>query len=64
MPRLNSLRIKEIYPGHGRLSDTPGDDLPKAVEYAHALLSDSKAFFEAFIKTRKLQTKSGYWQQK
>jgi hydroxyacylglutathione hydrolase len=61
---LNNLTIKEIYPGHGRLSDTPDEDLPKAVEYAQALLNDSKAFFEAFIKTRNLQAKSGIWRQK
>jgi len=61
---LNNLTIKEIYPGHGRLSNTPDEDLPKAVQYAQALLDDSKAFFEAFIKTRNLQAKSGIWQQK
>ena len=62
--RLSNLKIKEIYPGHGRLSNTPGEDLPKAVEYAERLLNDSKSFFEAFIKTRELQTRSGYWQKK
>ena len=62
--RLNNLKIKEIYPGHGKISNTPEEDLPKAVEYAQTLLNDSKAFFEAFIKTRELETKSGYWQQK
>ncbi len=62
--RLSNLKIKEIYPGHGRLSNTPNEDLPKAVEYAEKLLNDSKAFFEAFIKTRALQTRSGYWEEK
>ena len=62
--RLNNLRIKEIYPGHGRLSTTPEEDLPKAVENAQALLNDSKLFFETFIRTRELQVKQGYWKKK
>ena len=61
--RLNNLKIKEIYPGHGRLSNTPDEDLPKAVAYAQTLLNDSKMFFEAFIKTRELEEKSGYWRK-
>ena len=65
--RLNSLKVKEIYPGHGRVSNTPDEDLPKAVAYAQTLLNDSKMFFEAFIKTKELQEKrgflSGYWQE-
>jgi len=52
--RLNSLRIKEIYPGHGKVSNTPDEDLPKAVAYAQSLLNHSKMFFEAFVKTKAL----------
>jgi len=59
--RLNSLRIKEIYPGHGKSSDTPVEDLPRAVEYAAQLLADSTMLFEAFIKTRQLSGKTGHW---
>ena len=63
--RLSNLKIKQIYPGHGRASTTPDEDLPKAIVYARTMLDDSKAFFEAFIKTRKLQDKLGsafgYW---
>lgn len=55
--RLNNLKVKEIYPGHGRMSNTPDEDLPKAVAYAQTLLNDSKMFFEAFIKTRELKKK-------
>ena len=62
--RLNSLKIREIYPGHGKLSHTPDEDLPKAVEYAQTLLNNCKAFFEAFIKSRELKEKEGYWQEK
>jgi len=57
--RLNSLKIREIYPGHGRLSNTPDEDLAKAVVYAQTLFEDTKMFFEAFIKTRELEEKSG-----
>jgi hydroxyacylglutathione hydrolase len=63
--RLSNLRIKQLYPGHGRVSSTPDEDLPKAIVYAQTMLDDCKAFFEAFIKTRKPQDKLGsafgYW---
>jgi hypothetical protein len=59
------LKIKWIYPGHGKASSTPDEDLPKAIVYARTMLDDSKTFFEAFIETRKLQEKLGsafgYW---
>jgi len=63
MQRLSNLKVREIYPGHGRPSNTPDDDLPKAVAFAQTLLNDSKMFFEAFIKTRELEEKSGYWRE-
>jgi glyoxylase-like metal-dependent hydrolase (beta-lactamase superfamily II) len=63
--RLSNLKIKQLYPGHGRVSDTPDEDLPKAIVFAQTMLDDCKTFFEAFIKTRKLQDKLGsafgYW---
>jgi hydroxyacylglutathione hydrolase len=63
--RLSNLKIKQLYPGHGRVSSTPDEDLPKAIVYAQTMLDDCKTFFEAFIKTRKLQDKLGsafgYW---
>jgi glyoxylase-like metal-dependent hydrolase (beta-lactamase superfamily II) len=66
--RLSNLKVKEIFPGHGRLSHTPDDDLPKAIEYAQTLLNDCKTFFEAFINTRELQNKIGsafgYWKER
>jgi hydroxyacylglutathione hydrolase len=65
--RLSNLKIKEIYPGHGKVSGTPDEDLPKAITYAQTMLDDCKTFFEAFIKTRKLQDKLGtvfgYWKE-
>ena len=63
--RLSNLKIKQLYPGHGRVSITPDEDLPKAIVYAQTMLDDCKTFFEAFIKTRKMQDKLGsafgYW---
>ncbi|MFW6102305.1 MAG: MBL fold metallo-hydrolase [Chloroflexota bacterium] len=63
--RLSNLKSKHIYPGHGRVSSTPDEDLPKAIVYAQTMLNDCKTFFEAFTKTRKLQGKLGsafgYW---
>ncbi len=65
--RLSNLKIKEFYPGHGKVSSTPDEDLPKAIMYAQTMLNDCKTFFEAFIKTRKLQDKLGsafgYWKE-
>jgi hydroxyacylglutathione hydrolase len=63
--RLSNLKIKQLFPGHGRVSITPDEDLPKAIVYAQTMLDDCKAFFEAFTKTRKPQGKLGsafgYW---
>ncbi len=65
--RLSNLKVKQIYPGHGRVSNTPDEDLPKAIVYAQTMLDECKTFFEAFTKTRKLQGKLGsafgYWTQ-
>jgi hydroxyacylglutathione hydrolase len=63
--RLSNLKMKQFYPGHGRVSSTPDEDLPRAIVYAQMMLDDCKTFFEAFTKTRKLQDKLGsafgYW---
>jgi glyoxylase-like metal-dependent hydrolase (beta-lactamase superfamily II) len=65
--RLSTLKVKQMYPGHGRVSTTPDQDLPKAILYAQTMLDDCKTFFEAFTKTRKLQDKLGsafgYWKE-
>ena len=50
LQRLNSLRIKEIYPGHGRISETPEEDLNRALENAQVFVEDAKLFFEALAK--------------
>jgi hydroxyacylglutathione hydrolase len=47
LQRLSDLNIEEFYPGHGRISLTPRQDLQKALEDSRALLEESKALFEA-----------------
>jgi hydroxyacylglutathione hydrolase len=63
--RLSNLKMKQFYPGHGKVSDAPDEDLPRSIVYAQTMLDECKAFFEAFTKTRKLQDKLGsafgYW---
>jgi hydroxyacylglutathione hydrolase len=46
LQRLSDLRVEEFYPGHGRISTTPQEDLQKAVEESRAILEDSKVLFE------------------
>jgi hydroxyacylglutathione hydrolase len=62
---LSNLKMKRFFPGHGKVSDTPDEDLPRSIVYAQTMLDECKAFFEAFTKTRKLQGKLGsafgYW---
>jgi len=47
LERLSSLRVEEFYPGHGKVSVTPVDDLQKALASARSLLADSKILFKA-----------------
>ena len=37
--KLSTLKIDTICPGHGRISDTPDQDLEKAMRNAQALLT-------------------------
>jgi glyoxylase-like metal-dependent hydrolase (beta-lactamase superfamily II) len=36
--RLDSMKVKEIYPGHGEISKNPEEDMKKAITNAHKLL--------------------------
>lgn len=47
LQRLSALRIEEFFPGHGRISTTPDEDLKKAAEDSRVLLEDSKVLLEA-----------------
>jgi glyoxylase-like metal-dependent hydrolase (beta-lactamase superfamily II) len=44
---LNTLRIDELYPGHGKISKEPEKDMNKALQYAMSLFEDSKLLFQA-----------------
>jgi len=44
--RLSGLRVDEIYPGHGKISNMPQEDLQRAVDESRAILEDSKIIFE------------------
>jgi hydroxyacylglutathione hydrolase len=57
LQRLNSLKIVEMCPGHGRISYTPEQDIKQAVVYARTLMQDSKMLFEA-ITPKKSDTPS------
>jgi hydroxyacylglutathione hydrolase len=47
LERLSSLKIVELYPGHGQISLTPEQDMAQALSRAKTLLEDSKMLFEA-----------------
>jgi hydroxyacylglutathione hydrolase len=47
LERLKGLNSKLLLPGHGRLSDTPQDDVRIAIQRSHALLSDTAQLFDA-----------------
>ena len=47
LERLKGLDAKILLSGHGRLSDTPQDDVRIAIQRSHALLSDTAQLFDA-----------------
>ena len=47
LERLKGLNSKILLSGHGRLSDTPQDDVRVALQRSHALLSDTAQLFDA-----------------
>jgi hydroxyacylglutathione hydrolase len=47
LQRLQGLNSKLLLSGHGRLSDTPQDDVRIALQRSHALLSDTAQLFDA-----------------
>jgi hydroxyacylglutathione hydrolase len=59
LQRLSSLRIVEMCPGHGRISDTPEQDMKQAVVYARTLMEDSKMLFAAITPKKDNATSSG-----
>jgi hydroxyacylglutathione hydrolase len=47
LERLKGLNSKILLSGHGRLSDTPQDDVRIAIQRSHTLLSDTAQLFDA-----------------
>jgi hydroxyacylglutathione hydrolase len=45
--QLSMLRIKELYPGHGRISTTPEDDFARAIRGSVSLVHDTCSLFGA-----------------
>jgi len=47
LEKLKGLNSKILLSGHGRLSDTPQDDVRIAIQRSHGLLSDTAQLFDA-----------------
>jgi glyoxylase-like metal-dependent hydrolase (beta-lactamase superfamily II) len=47
LERLKSLNSRILLSGHGRLSDTPQDDVRIAIQRSHGLLEDTAQLFDA-----------------
>jgi len=52
LERLSTFRVDQFYPGHGRLSNSPEEDIRRGLEHARALFEDTKTLFEALTKRR------------
>jgi len=50
MEKLNTMKISELYPGHGRISHSPEQDIDQAVINARTMMEESKILFEALAK--------------
>lgn len=47
LERLRELKLRSLYPGHGRVSSTPYDDLDRGIHGSSLLMSDTKTLFDA-----------------
>lgn len=47
LERLREFRLVSMYPGHGRMSTHPSDDLDRAIKGSLLLLSDTRNLFES-----------------
>jgi glyoxylase-like metal-dependent hydrolase (beta-lactamase superfamily II) len=48
--RLSTLKVKELYPGHGRASETPEADIQRGLEHAMSVLQDTKVLFDTLAR--------------
>jgi glyoxylase-like metal-dependent hydrolase (beta-lactamase superfamily II) len=51
LQQLNSLRVAQFFPGHGRISTDPAGDFERAIHASLRLMHDTGALFEA-LNTR------------
>ncbi|MBF0330042.1 MAG: MBL fold metallo-hydrolase [Nitrospirae bacterium] len=47
LKQLSKLKINELYPGHGRISTRPDEDIEKAINASVNLINDTKFLFDA-----------------
>lgn len=47
LQQLSRLKINELYPGHGRISFTPEEDMEKAINASVNLMNETKSLFDA-----------------
>ena len=50
LEKLNTMKITELYPGHGRISTNPEQDIRQAVGHARKMMDESKVLFEALTR--------------
>lgn len=51
LQQLSGLRVRQLFPGHGRISSDPAGDLEKAIRASKRLMHDTAALFDA-LNTR------------
>lgn len=54
--KLISLRISALFPGHGKISQRPYDDLNKAIENATKILNNSRLLFNTLNTNKSFET--------
>ncbi len=60
LQRLSALKVKELYPGHGSMSEDPEGDVVRALGRARTLMQDTKTLFDTLSQksTRREATKA------
>ena len=56
--RLKTLKIEEFYPGHGKMSKTPEEDMRNALKYAMCLFEDSRLLFQVMGSKKETERES------
>lgn len=50
LERLSALRVEQLCPGHGWLSNNPEEDIRRGLEHARGLFEDTKTLFETLTR--------------